>query len=147
MRSFLRSGIALDVDFVLNNIWLVLIAVASGLMLVWPMVSQRAGGLAVSTLQATQLINHRDALVLDVRSADEFARSHILNAKNIPARQLGARIAELDKFRARPVIVSCQTGTSAGASCSVLQKAGFAEVHLLAGGINAWEQAGLPVAR
>jgi rhodanese-related sulfurtransferase len=135
------------VDFVLNNIWLVLIAVTSGLMLVWPMVTQRAGGLSVSTLQATQLINHRDALVLDVRSADDFARGHILNARNIPAKQLGERLADLEKFRARPIIVSCQTGASATASCSLLKKAGFTEVRLLAGGISAWEQAGLPVTK
>ena len=134
-------------DFVLNNIWLVLIAVTSGVMLVWPSLAQRTGGLSVSTLQATQLINHKDALVLDVRSADDFARSHILNAKNIPAGQLGGRLAELEKFRARPIIVSCQTGASATASCSLLKKAGFADVHLLAGGIGAWEQAGLPVAK
>jgi len=135
------------VDFVLNNIWLVLIAVTSGAMLAWPSISRRAGGLSVSTLQATQLINHKDALMLDVRSADDFARSHILNAKNIPAGQLGGRLAELEKFRARPVVVCCQTGNSATPSCALLQKAGFTEVHLLAGGISAWEQAGLPVTK
>ena len=134
-------------DFVLNNIWWVLAADVSGGMLLWPLVSQRAGGPAVSTLEATQLINRKDALVLDVRSGDEYARGHILNARSVPAAQLAGRIDELQKFKSRPIIVACQTGTSAVASCTALRGAGFSEVYLLSGGISAWEQAGLPVAK
>jgi rhodanese-related sulfurtransferase len=135
------------VDFIFNNIWLVAIAVVSGGMLLWPLVAQRGGGPAVSTLEATQLINRKDALVIDVRSSDDYARGHVLNARNVPAGQMPTRLDELQKFKSRPIILTCQNGTTATASCEVLRKAGFGEVYLLTGGIAAWEQAGLPVAK
>jgi rhodanese-related sulfurtransferase len=135
------------VDFVLNNIWLVLIAVTSGGMLLWPLVSQSTGGPTLSTLEATQLINRKDALVLDVRSGDDYARGHILHARNIPSAQIPGRIDELQKFKARPIILACQNGTTAGTSCAALRKAGFSEVYLLSGGFSAWQQAGLPVSK
>jgi rhodanese-related sulfurtransferase len=134
-------------DFVLSNIWWVLIAAVSGGMLLWPIVSQRAAGPAVSTLEATQLINRKDALVLDVRSGDEYARGHILNARSMPSAQLPGRVDELQKFKTRPIILTCQNGTAAGATCATLRRAGFSEVYLLSGGVSAWEQAGLPVAK
>jgi rhodanese-related sulfurtransferase len=135
------------VDFVLNNIWLVLIAAISGGMLLWPLVSQRAGGAALSTLEATQLINRKDALVLDIRSSEEYARGHVLNARSMPAAQLSTRVEELQKFKTRPIILTCQNGNASSGPCDTLRKAGFGEVYLLAGGVSAWEQAGLPVAK
>jgi len=135
------------VDFILNNIWLVLTAVISGGMLLWPLIAQKSGGASVSTLEATQLINHKDALVLDVRSGDEFARGHILNARSVPTAQLAGRLPELQKFKSRPLIVSCQNGTAAGAACAALRNDGFSEVYVLTGGVSAWEQAGLPVTK
>jgi rhodanese-related sulfurtransferase len=135
------------VDFVLNNIWLVAIAVISGGMLLWPLIAQGAGGSGISTLQATQLINQQEALVLDVRSGDEYARGHILNARSVPAAQLESRMRELDKFKNRPLILSCQNGTASGAVSAALKKAGFAQVFTLSGGVAAWEQAGLPVSK
>lgn len=134
-------------DFIVNNIWLVTIAVVSGSMLLWPLLAQGAGGPSLSTLEATQLINRKDALVLDVRSGDEFARGHILNARSIPAAQLGGRLGELDKFKNRPLIVNCQAGNASKASCAALRAAGFSEVYTLSGGVAAWEQAGLPIAK
>ncbi len=131
----------------MNNIWLVMIAAISGVMLLWPLLSQRSSGPAVSTLKATQLINEKDALILDVRSADEYARGHILNARNVPAGQLDARAGELEKFKERPVIVSCQTGMNSTVACTALRNKGFKEVYLLTGGLAAWEQAGLPVSK
>jgi rhodanese-related sulfurtransferase len=135
------------VDFILNNIWLVAIALISGGMLLWPLLSQSAGGPSLSTLQATQLINQKDALVLDLRSTDEYARGHILHARSVPAAQLGGRMSELEKFKNRPLILSCQNGTTSGATLGALKKAGFGEVYVLAGGVSAWQQAGLPVTK
>lgn len=136
-----------QVDFIQNNIFLVMIAAVSGGMLLWPVLAQRGGGSSLSTLQATQLINQKDALVLDVRSSDDYARGHILNARSVPAAQLDSRLSELEKFKNRPLIVSCQTGTTAGATCAALKKAGFNEVYTLTGGVAAWQTAGLPVSK
>jgi len=122
------------------------LAVASGGMLIWPLIARplrRAK--EVGTLEAVQLINRRDALVLDVRDTGEFAAGHIANAKHIPEAQLAGRIRELEKHKSRPILVSCKTGTRAPVVSGVLRKHGFTEVFALRGGIAAWQQASLPL--
>ena len=132
-------------DFIQNNMLLIGVAFASGAMLVWPFVRRTAGGPWVSTLQATQLINREDALILDVRDAAEYARGHLLGAKNVPLADLERRAAELDKHKARPVIVHCDNGSRATRALGVLKARGFGNVVNLNGGYGAWQQAGLPV--
>lgn len=132
--------------FVLNNIWLVLAAAVSGAILVWPLVNRRLSGVPeVGALQAVQLLNRKDAVMIDVREPAEFSAGHAPNAKNIPIAQLDKRIGELEKFKNRPVVVVCQTGARAHAATAQFKKAGFAEVVVLAGGIGAWQQANMPV--
>src|SRR5512134_459291 len=132
------------VKFVTENIFLIAIAFVSGAMLVWPLVRRGAGGPSVGTLEATMLINQKDAVVIDVREPGEFAQSHILNARNVPLGELEARSRDLERFKEKPVIVSCATGNRSGSAASILRKHGFANVVNLAGGIAAWQQAGLP---
>jgi rhodanese-related sulfurtransferase len=132
-------------DFIQNNILLIAVAFVSGAMLIWPFVRRGAGGPWVSTVEATQLINRQDALVLDVRSAEEYAKGHILGAKNLPLADLERRAAELDKHKAKPVIVHCENGNRSTSALSLLRKQGFARAVNLAGGYAAWQQAGLPV--
>ena len=131
--------------FALDNIGWILAALVSGTMLVWPFVRRGAGGPWVSTLQATQLINREDALVIDVRDADAYAKGHILGAKSIPLAELARRAGDLDKHKSKTVIVSCQTGDRAAGAAATLRQSGFSRVHPLNGGFAAWQQAGLPV--
>jgi len=133
------------VKFVIDNIFLIAVAFVSGAMLVWPMVRRGAGGPSVNTLEATQLINRQDALVVDVREQAEYAQSHILNARLLPLSQLEARLADIEKFKDKPVIVYCATGNRSGAAAATLRKSGFSNVSNLSGGFAAWRQAGLPV--
>ena len=131
--------------FFLDNIYLVAVAFVSGAMLLWPLLRRGAGGASVNTLEATQLINRQDALVLDVRNAEEFQNGHILNARNIPLAQLDARASDIARHKGKPVIVACETGNRSGGAAAVLRKHGFTQVFNLNGGIAAWQQAGLPV--
>ena len=132
--------------FVMDNIWLVLAAGASGAILVWPLVNRRLSGVPeVGALQAVQLLNRRDAVMIDVREPAEFSAGHVPNSKNIPLAQFDKRIGELEKLKNRPAVVLCQTGGRSHAATALLKKAGFAEVVVLAGGINAWQQANMPV--
>lgn len=133
-------------QFVQNNIWLILIAIVSGGMLLWPTVRRAVhGGGEVGTLEATQLINRRDALVLDVREQGEYAAGHLPNAKHIPLSQLASRLKELDKFKERPIVITCASGSRSGSAQSLLKKNGFKEAVNLKGGIAAWQQASLPL--
>jgi len=128
------------------NMLLFGLAVASGGMLVWPLVSRPFRQTnEIGPFEAVQLINRRDAVVLDVRDTGDFASGHITGARHVPEAQLADRMKELDKFKARPVIVSCRAGSRAPAVSAQLRKQGFAEVFALRGGIAAWQQASLPL--
>jgi len=133
------------VKFVMDNIFLIAVAFVSGAMLVWPMVRRGSGGPSVNTLEATQLINRQDALVLDVREQAEYAQSHILNSRLLPLSQIEARVGDIEKFKDKPVIVYCATGNRSSSAAAVLRKSGFSNVSNLSGGFAAWQQAGLPV--
>ena len=128
------------------NMLLFGLALASGGMLLWPLISRPfRASTEVSALEAVQLINRRDALVLDVRDTGDYAAGHIANARHVPEAQVADRLKELDKYRARPIIVSCRTGSRAPSVSSLLRKKGFAEAFALRGGIAAWQQASLPL--
>jgi rhodanese-related sulfurtransferase len=131
--------------FAQDNVLLIAVAAASGGMLLWPAVRGGRGGASVDTLAATQMINHQDALVLDVRDAEDYAKGHILNARNIPVAQLESRLRDIEKAKRKPVIVQCERGNRSSGAAAVLRGKGFEQVFTLAGGIEAWRQAGLPV--
>jgi rhodanese-related sulfurtransferase len=131
--------------FVLDNIFLIAVACVSGVMLVWPLLRRGAGGPSVNTLEATQMINRQDALVLDVREQAEFAQSHILNARGLPLSQIEARVGDIEKFKDKPVIVYCGNGNHSSVAAAALRKLGFSNLFILSGGFMAWQQAGLPV--
>ncbi len=137
----------IPLEFIKNNIMLIAVAFVSGAMLLWPYIRRTTGGPWVSTLVATQMINREDALVLDVREPTEFAGGHLLGAKNMPLASVEARAGELDKHKAKPVIVVCADGGRASKAALILREKGFANVVNLSGGFPAWQQAGLPVVK
>ena len=128
------------------NMLLLGLAVSSGGMLLWPLISRPFRQThEVGAFEAVQLINRRDAVVLDVRDTGDHAAGHITNARHVPEAQLAGRMKELDKYKSRPIVVSCRTGSRAPAVVSMLRKQGFAEAFALRGGIAAWQQANLPL--
>lgn len=132
-------------EFIQENLLLVIAAVASGAMLLWSFLGERASGISqLGTLEATRLIND-EALVLDVREDKEWAAGHIPHAKHIPLGQLSSRLNELEKHKGKPVVISCRSGHRSARACALLKKSGFENVHNLAGGIIAWEKANLPI--
>ena len=131
--------------FIIDNIWLIGLVLISGGALALPSLQRR--GEKVSLLQATQLINQGKTLVVDVREADEFAVSHLRDARNIPLKELPNRVAELDKFKSKAVIVVCQSGVRSAKATGQLKGAGFNEVYSLNGGLAAWQAQGLPTVK
>jgi len=135
----------MDMQFLQDNWMLVSLVVVSGAMLTWSFIGAKLSGIEqADTLKATRLYND-DALVLDVREDKEFAAGHIPKAKHIPLGQLAGRLNELDKFKNKPVLVTCRSGHRSARACGMLKKAGFETVYNHAGGIIAWERANLPV--
>ena len=134
-------------EFVMNNLALVALFLASGVMLLWPEISKISGGggAQIGTLEATRLMNQGPSLILDVRDEKEFAAGHLPRARHIPLKDLAGRLNEIGKFKDKPVIVTDRGGTRAGAACRFLKRSGFSNVFQLKGGLAAWQQASLPI--
>lgn len=105
------------------------------------------GYMGVSPVQATSLINHEEAILLDVREDNEFIEGHILNSLHIPAGRLTTRIKEIEKYRNRSIIVVCRSGNRSARISSFLHKQGFSQVYNLDGGLLAWKNANLPITK
>ena len=133
-------------EFIQQNFMWVAIAIASGTMLAWPLLT---GGSAasLSPALATLKMNREDAVVLDVRETSEWDKGHIPGSRHITLTQLEKRMSEIEKFKSRPLIVYCATGARSGGACKTLKKAGFEQVFSLAGGISAWGEANLPITK
>jgi rhodanese-related sulfurtransferase len=80
-----------------------------------------------------------------VRDPAEYKAGHITNARNVPEKELEARVKELEKVKSKPIIVCCPRGTRSASVAGLLRKRGFAEVVSLRGGLAAWQQANMPL--
>jgi rhodanese-related sulfurtransferase len=138
----LRQGI--EVNFLIDNWMLIVVALASGGMLLWPVIQGGArGGLGAN--DAVHLINREKAVVVDVCEPEEFAQGHIGGARNVPLGQLEQRLPEVVKNKSLPVILVCATGARAQRALSTAKKLGYEKAQALGGGLKAWKDANLPV--
>jgi rhodanese-related sulfurtransferase len=131
--------------FLLDNWYLVLAALVSGGLLLWPSLAKRGGAGGVSTAEAVRLINREKAVLIDVGEPAEYAAGHVAGARNVPFGTLETAGKALPTNKALPLIVVCPTGARAGRAVGVLRKLGHAQVHALSGGLAAWREANLPV--
>lgn len=128
------------------NHWMLFVALAVILgLLAYNLVYAGRGSL--DPLQATQLINSEGALVVDVRPTADFSQGHIINALNIPMNGFKNQLGTLQKFKDRPILVNCRSGSQSSMACQQLRKEGFPTVYNLRGGILAWQSANLPLTR
>ena len=105
------------------------------------------GGRAVTPQELVNLVNRDRAVVLDVRDAKDYSQGHIVDAVNVPHTSLATRLAELEKYKSRPIVVACKMGQHAGAAGTILRKSGFDNVSRLKGGITEWLNQNLPTVR
>jgi rhodanese-related sulfurtransferase len=130
--------------FVIDNWYLFASALASGGLLLWPMLTQAGGGAGVSAADAVQLINRQRGVLIDVSEPAEYAAAHPVGAKSVPLASLETS-KDLPKNKALPLVVVCATGSRATRATAVLKKLGFENAKVLSGGLAAWRAANLPV--
>ena len=106
----------------------------------------RSGGQAVGPMDAVRLMN-QGALLVDVRSREEFEGGHVLDARHLPQEEVAGAAESLKKYRDKPVIVCCESGMRSGAAARVLKAQGFAKVVNLRGGLAAWRTENLPLVK
>ncbi len=130
--------------FIIDNWYLFFVALASGSMLLWPVLQNASGG-SLTPARAVQLINREKAVVIDVCEAEEFTAGHVTGAKNVPVSQLEERLPTVVKNKALPVVLVCASGARANPAFGIAKKLGYDNAQALAGGMKAWREASLPV--
>ncbi len=129
-----------------TNLVLLVALVVSGALLLWPMLTGGGRG-GLSAAEATQLINRRNAVVVDLRPAADYTSGHLPSARHLEFSDLQAKIAQIAKNKANPVLLVCQNGQQSNKASRIVKEAGYTEVHVLQGGLSAWQQAGMPVVK
>lgn len=136
------------IEFITNHIILSGAFVAILTLLIIDLLGANLRGYPAATpTEATQLMNRENAIVLDIREDNEYHAGHIVNAIHIPLGYLKDRKDELEKYKNRPIIAVCRSGSRSGQACSLLKKEGFENIYNLKGGMMAWQHASLPLSK
>lgn len=137
------------IEFIGNHPYLATIWVVLFFWLVFSFINSHLSPVKdIGTHEATLLMNKHDAQVVDIRPAGDFKKGHILGAKQLSQEQVNkSEFASLEKFKSKPIIVVCAMGMTARKAATQMLKAGFTQVTVLKGGINAWSTAGLPLSK
>lgn len=130
-------------QFLANNIALLLITIIAAAGLLMPYITARRFGPQVDSQTAVQLINKQNALVVDVRANKDFRKGHIARAVNMPADEIQGRLAELSKER--PIVLVDQTGVLSRTVSRLLRGVGFKEVYVLESGLLGWQRDKMPL--
>lgn len=107
----------------------------------------RKSGPSLTPQQAITMVNGEEGIFLDLRDGGDFKQGHIVEAVNIPAAKLSSRIAELEKYKARPIVLVCKMGQQAGAAGKELKAAGYEKVYKMSGGMMEWGNLQLPTVK
>ncbi|WP_277373124.1 rhodanese-like domain-containing protein [Pseudomonas sp. AA-38] len=132
------------IEFVTNHY--VLAGTFVVLLVLLIVTEMRKGGQSLSTRELTALVNSDQGVVLDVRSQKDFSAGHIVDSLHIPYEKVNARIAELEKHKAKTIIIVDAMGQQAGSIARELKKAGFTAAKL-SGGIATWRGDNLPLVK
>jgi rhodanese-related sulfurtransferase len=119
---------------------------AAAALLFYELQLSRRNQSALGTQQAVRLMN-QGAAVLDVRDSEAFAAGHLSNARNVPADALAAAESSLQRYKDRPVLVYCESGSRAATALTQLRALGFSQVYNLRGGVAAWRSDQLPLVK
>jgi len=97
----------------------------------------------ITPKEAASLQTDKQAVIIDVREDSEWNQGHIPGAIHIPLGQLPSRLIELASYKNSPVIAQCQRGGRSAKAYETLKAAGFTQAYNMAGGLDAWNKAGL----
>jgi rhodanese-related sulfurtransferase len=135
-------------EFIANHLFLFSLLIAILGLLIWNIFGNSISGIRdIAPMEATRMMNHDKAVLLDLRSEGEFADGHILNAINTPVEKLSEQTNSLVKYKNRPIILSCKHGTDSVRAVRILKQKDFNQIYCLKGGLQSWRNANLPLVR
>jgi rhodanese-related sulfurtransferase len=131
--------------FLLDNWFLVALALASGAMIFIPALRGRSAAAGISPSAAVILINREKAQVVDVCDKAEYDAGHLPAAKHIALADLETKLASTVKNKTNPLILVCASGVRSAKAQAIAQKLGYEKAVSLQGGVAAWKAANYPV--
>ena len=133
---------ALFLEF-LTQQW-ILVAALLAVIIMLVLHEARKSGPSLTPQQAINLINAQQGVFLDLRDAADYKQGHIVDALHIPAGKLADRMAELEKYRGKPIVLVCKMGQQSGAAGKQLKAQKFEQVYKMSGGMMEWSDLQLP---
>ena len=133
---------ALFLEF-LTQQW-ILVAALLAVIIMLVLHEARKSGPSLTPQQAINLINAQQGVFLDLRDAADYKQGHIVDALHIPASKLADRMAELEKYRGKPIVLVCKMGQQSGAAGKQLKAQKFEQVYKMSGGMMEWSNLQLP---
>ncbi|MFY8274077.1 rhodanese-like domain-containing protein [Pseudoalteromonas sp. SSDWG2] len=126
---------------ILSIIWLIIVV-----MLVSGWFKSKFSAIKqINPQQLTLLVNRENAVIADIRPQKDFNNGRIANSVHLSAEKAKqSDFAELEKHKSNPIILVCATGMTASGIANNLTKSGFESVYILSGGMQSWQNAGLP---
>jgi len=135
-------------EFFINHWDLFLaLAVILAMLIGGPIMRRIRGYKEVEPLDAVQLINHQDALLVDVREDSEYRDGHVQDSLHVPLSRFASELGKLENHKEKTIIVGCRSGHRSAKACGILRQNGFESVYNLKGGVMAWQSAGMPLTR
>lgn len=131
-------------QFILNHwmLWLAFVLILVTIF-IHELIMQKKQAKSISPATAVDLINHEDAIIVDLRDANAFRRGHIINAIRASDDDVSQR--RLEKHKTKPMILVCAKGLESATLAATWRAKGFTQVMVLAGGMAAWQTAALPL--
>lgn len=117
------------------------------LLVILEFVKLKRGTKQLSAQQLIQLINHQNAVVVDLRSVDAFTKGHIVGAMSIPLSELQTKYKKIEKLQSQPIVLVCAMGNDCVSAEIVLKKNGITQFTRLAGGMRRWQDEGMPLVK
>ncbi|MGI9228716.1 MAG: rhodanese-like domain-containing protein [Gammaproteobacteria bacterium] len=135
-------------EFVANHLLLVTLFIAILSLLLWNVLKAAMMGIReIDTAELTRLVNRDRAIVLDVRSADDYGKGHIINAVNMPTGEFEQQLKTLESKKDLPLVIYCARGIDSIKACRLSHQKGHTQVYSLKGGLHSWQTANLPLVK
>ncbi len=135
-------------EFIIHHwIWVSILALAIIALIVIEIrnPNRASGNSQLTAEQVVALVNHEKAVIIDIRTEEQFQNGHVINAISIPASRADTLLMHLKKYKQRSIILVCALGTQAPKLVAQLQQAGLKKIYILAGGMRAWKSASMPI--
>lgn len=132
----------------IENHWLLTLAflVIFFMIVAVEFIRAKRGVQQISPREATRLMNHQNAVIIDLRSNEAFAAGHIVGAISQPFADLPNKIKKLEKYKSQPIILVCAAGLESQRAAKLLSAEQIPS-HILAGGIRGWQDAEMPLVK